>query len=115
MSERAARADNARAALVVVAIMARQPSQSRGVGPGRFIDARMEKFPRRFKGSTTGTGGRFAPRHEYVTRRVRAVNLPAAPMEKDNGMQTIDLIVLACMLANPSACREHHLLVQTAG
>jgi hypothetical protein len=30
-------------------------------------------------------------------------------------MQLVDLILLACTLAAPSACREHHLMFQTAG
>lgn len=30
-------------------------------------------------------------------------------------MNLVDLIVLACTLANPSVCREYHLLVQSSG
>jgi hypothetical protein len=30
-------------------------------------------------------------------------------------MQLVDLILLACAVTNPGACREHHLLFQTAG
>jgi hypothetical protein len=30
-------------------------------------------------------------------------------------MNLIDLVVLACALASPSACREYHLLFQSAG
>jgi hypothetical protein len=30
-------------------------------------------------------------------------------------VQWVDLIVLACSLVNPTACREHHLVFQTAG
>ena len=28
-------------------------------------------------------------------------------------MQWVDLIVLACSLSNPAACREYHVLMQT--
>ena len=30
-------------------------------------------------------------------------------------MQWVDLIVLACTLANPGACKEYHLMFQSAG
>jgi hypothetical protein len=30
-------------------------------------------------------------------------------------MSMIDLVVLACTLANPSACQEYHLLFQSSG
>jgi hypothetical protein len=30
-------------------------------------------------------------------------------------MQLVDLILLACSLASPSACHEYHLMFQTAG
>jgi hypothetical protein len=30
-------------------------------------------------------------------------------------MNLVDLIVLVCSLANPTACREEHLLVETQG
>jgi hypothetical protein len=30
-------------------------------------------------------------------------------------MNTVDLIVLACTLADPSACHEYHLLFQSEG
>jgi hypothetical protein len=30
-------------------------------------------------------------------------------------MQLIDLILLACSLANPTACHEHHVLFESAG
>jgi hypothetical protein len=33
----------------------------------------------------------------------------------EQAMQLVDLILLACTLANPDACREYHLLFQTAG
>jgi hypothetical protein len=30
-------------------------------------------------------------------------------------MNLVDLIVLACSLADPSSCREHHLLFESRG
>ena len=30
-------------------------------------------------------------------------------------MQLVDLILLACTLANPGVCHEYHLMFQTAG
>ena len=30
-------------------------------------------------------------------------------------MNLVDLILLACTLANPTGCREYHLLFQTSG
>jgi hypothetical protein len=30
-------------------------------------------------------------------------------------MHLVDLVLLACALANPGACREYHLMFQTAG
>lgn len=30
-------------------------------------------------------------------------------------MQLVDLILLACSLANPTACNEYHVLFQSAG
>jgi hypothetical protein len=30
-------------------------------------------------------------------------------------MNLVDLIVLACTLVNPGACREHHILFQSSG
>jgi hypothetical protein len=30
-------------------------------------------------------------------------------------MNLVDLILLACALANPSSCHEYHLLFQTSG
>jgi hypothetical protein len=30
-------------------------------------------------------------------------------------MQLVDLILLACSLANPNACHEYHLVFETAG
>ena len=47
--------------------------------------------------------------------RARSVYLRASselesPNWKDSAMQMVDLILLACALTNPSACREHHLL-----
>jgi hypothetical protein len=30
-------------------------------------------------------------------------------------MDLVDLILLACSLADPTACREHHLLLESAG
>jgi hypothetical protein len=33
----------------------------------------------------------------------------------DEAMNLVDLIVLACTVANPDACHEYHLLFQSAG
>jgi hypothetical protein len=30
-------------------------------------------------------------------------------------MHLVDLVLLACSLVNPDACREHHLMFQSAG
>jgi hypothetical protein len=32
---------------------------------------------------------------------------------EDGTVQLVDLIVLACSLANPAACREYHMLLQS--
>jgi hypothetical protein len=40
--------------------------------------------------------------------------LPGSPTT-EKAMQLVDLILLACTLVNPGACREYHLLFQTAG
>ena len=47
--------------------------------------------------------------------RVRAVYPRAIRRQKGNIMQMVDLILLACTLANPGACHEHHLLFETEG
>lgn len=34
---------------------------------------------------------------------------------RERAMQLVDLILLACALANPGSCREHHVLLQSSG
>jgi hypothetical protein len=68
----------------------------------------MENFSCRFK-------PRWAVRHENMAIRVRTVYLRGGWKRRDGAMQLVDLILMACALANPSACRERHLLFQTAG
>jgi hypothetical protein len=80
----------------------------------------MENFPYRFKRRNTRDQERHGQRDENMEIRARSVYLRASselesPNWKDSAMQMVDLILLACALTNPSACREHHLLFQTAG
>ena len=48
----------------------------------------------------------------YLVRRRGAVYWRGNAVE-DGGMQLVDLIVLACSLSNPAACREYHVLLQS--
>jgi hypothetical protein len=52
--------------------------------------------------------------HEILAIRIGAMYLRGSPTS-GNAMQLVDLILLACTLASPGACREYHILIQTAG
>jgi hypothetical protein len=38
-----------------------------------------------------------------------------ATQRQRKAMQLVDLVLLACTLVSPAACREYHLMFQTAG